>query len=127
MKMSLLLLLFPLLSFAQKKHDNTIIISHYIAPAKIKSILFSQGYTFTNTDTSFISTDYKRVGLLASLELNIMVTDSVIYIKGNTKTEQPDNISPTEYIKILGLVGTDWVEMKRIAELLSDTFAYTKE
>ena len=84
---SLILILFPLTLFAQKKGDNTIIISHDVPMSKIKAVLFKSGYAITTSDTAFISTSEKELDKTVMV-LRIMVAriDSVTYLKAQCKS-----------------------------------------
>lgn len=82
--LSLILLLtyFHDFSFAQKKKDNTIIVHGFVSYNQLRGALFDEGYIPTNSDSLFISTNYKPLGYLGEVSFLIKKTDSTLTIKG---------------------------------------------
>lgn len=69
-------------SIAQKNKDNTIIVHGYVDYNKLKNVLFDNGFIPTNSDTTFISTNYKQMGLNGEVSLMIKRTDTATTFKG---------------------------------------------
>ena len=74
--------LFASLGFGQKKKDNTIIVHGFVSYAKLKDVLFDNGFMPTNTDTSIISTNYKAMGWNGEVSFMIKRTDTTTTFKG---------------------------------------------
>lgn len=129
-----LLLITPIISFSQKKLDNTIIIHEVLPAQKIKSILFLNGYTFNNTDTIYINTEQKLInGGAMAIKLSIAIMDSVIYIKGFCRATaenffgKDEDFKIVDYSKLFGKTLPTWKEVDKIAKELSDKITYTKQ
>jgi len=69
-------------SFAQKKKDNTIIVHGFVSYNQLRNVLFEEGYIPTNSDSLFISTNYKPLGYLGEVSFLIKKTDSTLTLKG---------------------------------------------
>jgi hypothetical protein len=128
---SLILLLLPLTLFAQKKGDNTIIISHDVPMSKIKAVLFKSGYAITTSDTAFISTSPKEAAnTLVSMIVMIARIDTVTYIKAQIKSAVSTNlfgVMPENNYSLLSFnpkkaseEGRAWNELDRIAKELGE-------
>lgn len=134
MKKLLLALFLPVACFSQKKGDNTIKLP-YANYNTIKSILFRNGYTFANNDTTYLTTSSKEMKKVSiAIKLMIERTDSCTYIKGLIK--------PTLSIQIYGVktesdfedltfrgaksspIRNAWNEMNRIANIISSQIIY---
>ncbi len=133
----LTILLFPGLCFCQNKGDNTIKLP-YANYIMIKSILFKNGFSLTNSDTSFLTTSSKEMEHVSvAIKLMVERNDSSVFIKGLIK--------PTLSIQIYGVktesdfenltfggaksspLRKAWNEMERIAMLISPNFVYLKQ
>lgn len=69
-------------SIAQKKGDNTIIVHGSVNFNKLKEVLFDEGFIPSNSDTSFITTNYKSMGWNGEVSYMIKRTDSTVTFKG---------------------------------------------
>ena len=69
-------------TFGQNKKDNTIIVHGFVSYSQLKDVLFDQGYIPTNSDTSFIATNYKPLGFLGEVSFLLKRTDSTLILKG---------------------------------------------
>ena len=128
----LLLLLLPNFLYAQKKHDNSIVIPHFISAAKIKSVLFQQGWTFEqSTDTAFLFTKEKQItaAFRNQMKLSFFITDSSVYIKGTFKfTDDKMEFTEIKYAPLFKKgKQLDWDEMNRIAKLFSANVYYIRQ
>jgi hypothetical protein len=82
---NILLLFFLFLikfSIAQKNKDNIIKVYGFVDFNKLKTILFDKGFMPTNSDTSFILTNYKQMGWRGEVGFMIKRTDTVTIFKG---------------------------------------------
>jgi hypothetical protein len=135
---SLILLLFPLTLLAQKKGDNTIIISHDVPMSKIKAVLFKSGYAITTSDTAFISTSPKEAPTtVVSMIIMIARIDTVTYLKAQVKSAVAVSLSGVNAENNYSLLsfnpkkaseeGRAWLELDRIAKELSPALIYVKQ
>lgn len=76
------LLLFTKFSIAQKNKDNTIIVHGFVDYIKLKNVLFDNGFIPTNSDTTFIATNYKQMGRDGEVSFMIKRTDTLTTFKG---------------------------------------------
>ena len=123
---------------AQTKGDNTIIFHQSISVDNIKSLLFTNGYALSGTDTAYITTSVKELSN-APIAIKFMISkkDSVTYFRalykptisfqfGSAKTE-----SDFEQLSFIGEkrgpIKKAWYEMERITKLLSNSISYTKQ
>ena len=128
----ILLLLFPSFIYAQKKHDNSIVIPHFISASKIKSVLFQQGWTFEqSTDTAFLFTKEKQITAVFQnqMKLSFFINDSSVYIKGTFKfTDDKMEFTEIKYAPPFKKgKQLDWDEMNRIAKLFSASVYYIRQ
>ena len=128
----ILLLLLPNFVSAQKNHDNSIVISHFISSSKIKNVLFQQGWTFEqNTDTAFLFTKEKQItaAFRNQMKLSFFITDSSVYIKGTFKfTDDKMEFTEIKYAPPFKKgKQLDWDEMNRIAKLFSASVYYIRQ
>lgn len=134
----IILLLFPLFSFAQNKGDNTIVITSDVSMHQIKTVLFKNGYAITTSDSLFISTSAKEVSkALMSMIVMVARVDSMTYIKAQCKSavvlnlfgNMPENnFSLLAYTKIKSSKDwRAWAELDKIAKELSPNVTYLKQ
>lgn len=131
-----IIFLIPILSFAQQKKDNAIVIHEAIAIEKIKSVLFSSGYLINNSDLGFISTDARELSVF-NLKIGVLRTDSTVTIKGWIQylatiqfagTKAQDTYTLLYYAGVNGsYYKTAWNELDKIAKLLSEKIEYVKQ
>lgn len=130
-------MLSPLLSVGQKKGDNTIVVDTLVQSSRLKSILFQNGLTQINSDSFLIATSDKEMPRLSYLKLNILKTDTAIYIKGMLRipglailfgNDIGKDYNPVAYYKAKGSYVRDaWDEMNRIALLFGSKVRYLKQ
>ncbi len=131
------LLLFCLLTKAQKKLDNTIIVDTIRTIKEIKQILFNNGYTVEGSDTSFFLTTPKQMKSASVLRLMFARTDTSIIIKGQYKlqvemvlfnTPIKNDFEPVEYrLSKQNLNYEYFGEMSKVAKLLGTKITYLKQ
>ncbi|MEO8174868.1 MAG: hypothetical protein ABI581_17350 [Sediminibacterium sp.] len=92
--------------FAQNKHDNTIIVHGFVSYLELKNALFEEGYIPANSDTSFISTNYKPQGMLGEVGFLIKKTDSTLTIRGSVNAKLGDMELRGEPLENVGQKGT---------------------
>ncbi len=128
-------------SSCQKKEDNTIIIDTAISLNSLKMILFKNGYTLSNSDSLFISTEPKQVNGATMVKLDILRIDSTIILKGRLKSlveMQLGGVTIKEdYMQIRwvkpnimrkgSIMVEAWNEMEKIAKILGSKRSYQKQ
>lgn len=133
----LMLLFIAVNSMAQVKGNNTIILPA-ISLSTIKNILFQNGYTITSNDTAYISTSSKELSNVSmAVKLMIQKRDSLTLVKGLTKATlslQIFGVETNEDFSQLDFGGQKnspyrkaWLEMDRIAKLLSPNITYATQ
>lgn len=135
MKILLIIFLLPsvAVSFAQKKKDNVIIITGFIHAAKIKDVLFRNGYAINNSDTSYFTTEAKAHPTAGTtIKLIILKTDTITYVKGlNRLTGRYFANDDFEQLYLGGMKGSfqrvAWDEMDKIAKQMSPNITYAKQ
>ena len=78
----LIFLIYCNFSFSQKNKDNTIVVHGFVGYNNLKNVLFDNGFIPTNSDTSFISTNYKQMGWSGEVSFIIKRTDTTTTLKG---------------------------------------------
>ena len=123
MKAIFLIIIFTTLffnfSFAQKKHDNTIIVHGFVSYNQLRNVLFDEGYIPINSDSLFISTNYKPQGFLGEVAFILKRTDSTLTFKGNVNAKITDIELKGVLLENVGEKGTvyrvGFTTMNRIA------------
>lgn len=124
-------------TLAQKKGDNTIVVSSYIPFSNLKSILFDNGYMVEGIDTIYIQTSPKQMKTLSVLKMQIKRTDTTIIIRGLAKVGIDLNFSgviikedfePVYYAKSKMNMHNEWfLEMNKVAKSISPIINYSKK
>lgn len=133
----IMLLLVTTNGMAQTKKDNVFILPG-LPLEKIKSVLFLNGYSIENNDTTYISTSSKEAGLSAmAVKLMFYRTDTATYLKalakltvsinfGGVKTE--DDFAPLTFAGAKSSPNKRaWYEVDKIAKALSSNVTYAKQ
>lgn len=132
-----LALLCPLLSFAQKKGDNTIQIDTAISYSDLKMLLFDKGYFVESNDTNFITTSPKSMKTACVNKIIIARNENKTFIKGLYKisvelvlfnTPLHNEFEPVEYVKSKGNITYQcWQEMNAVATSITNKITYLKK
>ncbi|MEP6845612.1 MAG: hypothetical protein ABI861_06400 [Panacibacter sp.] len=134
----IIIMFLQIVSFAQKKKDNTIVLLDDVTLSKIKTILFQNGYSIENNDSLYINTTPQQVAKTAAIvKFLIARTETAIYIKGLVKpvvdiqfgeTKVSNDFSIIYYGGMKGSILKDsWNELQRISLLLSDNIKYIQQ
>lgn len=122
--------------FSQSKKDNTIILP-FVSWDLIKSTLFQNAYSIQG-DSVYISTSSKELKNVAvAVKMMILRTDTATYIKGLCRPTISLSFggvqlnSDFEQLYFGGEKGSGlrkaWLEMDRVARLLSPDIRYAKQ
>lgn len=126
----------PSLIYGQVKGDNTFTINTPISLIKIKTVLFENGYSLVDTDTSFLTTSSKELKKYAwSVKMMLLRTDSSVIIKALSKSNNDvplfgittvSDFEPLVYVKSKASILRDcWAEVDKIAHALSPNVIYS--
>jgi hypothetical protein len=140
MKILLLLLFIPLISFSQNKNDN-VIIAQKVFLKQVVDTLLDHGYLIDRIDSNYntLKTDYKKLcsDCVPEIMFNVRIKDSTAYISGkwrsngglfgNVLSGNNDYI----YFDIMNekskVPKHCFLEMDKIAKLLSSNVTYSKQ
>ncbi|UEG50272.1 hypothetical protein LK994_02135 [Ferruginibacter lapsinanis] len=136
MRTLFILLFFPLITVAQKKNDNTIVVKKVVDIDTLKQILSDRFQKISYVDGKVLHTiNYRKRSNYSEMSFVITFTDSFTLVRGyftkGVENTEFGNSSSTKFepIEFAGRVGWKarlWDEVESFAKAISSDLTYIK-